>query len=151
MPRFKYTKTVYDYRFVPPSSISRQDYEDYKKILNTNPGFSLVPRNNVRRKNDFIYVLAIISIVSALIGLFVCLSNDSSGDVPLWGIGMLMGGVFIAFNIFNKGIFESSRNEDRADDDRKQFYHDLRLLIMQSNSYEAFILQYQQQYANTRY
>ena len=154
MPRFKYTKTVYSYQFVPPGSISRPDYESYKKILNTNPDFSLVPRNNVRRKNDFIYALAIISIISALIGLFVCLSADKSGDVPGWGIGMVFGGIFVAFSIFNKGVFESARNEDKADGDRQHFYQELRKLIIRSHSYEVFIQQYQQYlngYVNTRY
>jgi hypothetical protein len=147
MPKFNYTKTVYHYSFNPPSTITKAEYESYKQMLKVDPRADLAPDSGVRKRNDFMYVLVVIGIICFLIGLFTCLGAEKSSDAPGWAICMVFGSLFFVLHpIINGGKLESSINEDKADNDRTQFYENLRAMIISSNSYEEFIGKYRLKY-----
>lgn len=145
MPKFSYTKTVYHYSFTPPATIARAEYESYKQMLRVDPNANLATQSGVRKRNDFKYVILFIGIVCCLIGLLTCLSAEKSP--PGWAIAMFfLSLMFVVFPFIGGGALESSMNEDKADNDRNQFYNDLRLIIINSSSYEEFIGKYRQRY-----
>jgi len=146
MPKFNYTKTVYHYSFTPPSTITRAEYESYKQMLRIDPNANLATKSDVRKRNDVKYVILFIGIVCCLIGLFTCLGAEKN-DPPGWAIAMFfISLMFVVFPFIAGGALESSINEDKADNDRNQFYNDLRLIIINSNSYEDFMGKYRQRY-----
>jgi hypothetical protein len=147
MAKFRYTETVYNYSFTPPSIISELEFHSYKQMLRANPNANIFKETNVKKKNEFIYILLVVGIICFLIGLMTILSAEKSNDAPGWAFALLFGSIFLVLHpIVNTGILKSSINEDRADTERSKYYADLKYLIINSSTYPEFSMKYKAKY-----
>jgi hypothetical protein len=152
MARFKYTETVYNYTFTPPSVISEIEFQSYKQMLKANPNANIFKETNVKKKNERIYFLLIVGIICFLVGMIALFSSEDTNDAPGWAFPLIFVSIFFVLHpIVNTGILRSSINENRADTERSKYYTDLKSLIINSSTYPEFSIKYKAKYGGYVY
>jgi len=136
MARFEYTRTVSQYYFKPPESISIEQYNAFKSILRDNPLEDFMPKENGGKKNTIIYALVIIGFALTAIGI----------ALEIWLL-VFLSVWLILHPLVNMGTLQSSVNQDRAERARRDFYRDLKEMITQSSSYYEFEKSYKKKYS----
>jgi hypothetical protein len=137
MARFEYTRTVSQYYFRPPESISLDLYNSYKSLLRDKPMEDLMPKDNVGKKNTIVYALVIIGFALTAVGI----------ALEIWLL-VFLSVWLILHPLVNMGTLQSSVNQDRAERARRDFYRDLKEMITQSSSYYEFEMLYKKKYSS---
>jgi hypothetical protein len=113
MARIKYTVTVRNYQFNPPSQITESEYNYYKDLIKSNPkvklddGFSL---------NPLVKILIVIGLI--LISPLFLLSIFIPGEA--------------------EGFMKSTINKYQANKKKNEFWNEIKSMVIKSNSYAEF-------------
>lgn len=149
MPKFKYTRTVSHYTFIPPERISETEYNSIKRLLQSHPDADIGggPNEEEQESDDRMYLLLVIGIIGFFVGLLTNLSYDSPAETPGWSTLLMIGSVFFILHpILNTGRLQSSVNRSNAEKSKKAFYKELGKMILKSSSYFSFSQEYQRRF-----
>jgi hypothetical protein len=145
MPRIKWTKTVHNYSFTPPASISESSYNCYNIQIKNYPLCNLNDIQDKNKDNLMFFVLSF-GIIGFILGLYFLLTKNSN-EIPGWiTFYFIISVFFIIHPIVNKGKLESFINKRRAEKNKQQFFDELKAMIMKSKSYSEFVDQYNKKY-----
>lgn len=144
MARFTYTKTIENYSFNPPRSISLAEYLTLKKQIENQPSKPLIDEESVQKSHERLQLFigfGGLMLAVGLIGLFAM-------DKPTWWGGLLT--LISTFGILhpsiNSGNLESSRNRVAVEDTRIAYFRHLKRLIETSKDFSDFQLNYSKQF-----
>ncbi len=144
MARFEYTKTIEQYNFTPPQSISEEDFIKLKIQIRENPNSPLINETKVSDSHDKLVIVVIIGIILLIIGLFGMLSTDNP---PAWSVILMLISVFgVIHPIINMGKLQSSQNKVAADKSRVAYFKDLKRIVELSSDYRTFKSKYELKY-----
>ncbi|MFY8165829.1 MAG: hypothetical protein ACOVJ8_04485 [Sediminibacterium sp.] len=110
MARLKYTVTVYNYQFNPPSQLTETEYNYYKQLVKADPKAKL---NSKLKENPIKKGLRIAAMV-ALSPLFLIIPGEA------------------------EGAMKSAVNKSRANREENEFYEALKEMVIKSNSFSEF-------------
>jgi hypothetical protein len=144
MARFEYTKTIEQYNFTPPESISEVDFIKLKIQIRENPNSPLINETKVSDSHDKLVIVVIIGIILLIIGLFGMFSTDNP---PAWSVILMLISVFgVIHPIINMGKLQSSQNKVAADKSRVAYFKDLKKIVEESSDYRIFKSKYEFKY-----
>jgi hypothetical protein len=110
MARIRYTVTVRNYQFNPPSQITESEYNYYKQLIKSEPNAKL---NTKLQENPLKKGLRI----AAMVGL---------SPLALFSPGFIEGEV------------KSAINKSKATKEENEFYETLKQIVIKSNSFYEF-------------
>lgn len=110
MARIKYTVTVRNYQFNPPSQITESEYKYYKELIKSDPNAKL----NAELKENPIKKGFRIAAMVALSPLLLLSPGAAEGEI------------------------KSAINKSRATKEENEFYESLKQLVIKSNSFSEF-------------
>lgn len=145
MPKFRYTRTVTNYTFIPPVKISEEEYNALKRLLYSHPDADIGggPDKEDQKSDDKMQLLLAVGIICFFIGLLTNLSYDSPADTPAWSSLLMFASVFFILHpILNTGMLQSSVNKASAEKSKQAFYKELAKMILNSTSYFRFSQEY---------
>ena len=144
MARFTYTKTVESYTFNPPTSISEEEFNQFKLQIRRNPDVALIDENAVQNSHDKLTTILLFGVIALAIGLFGMFGFESP---QWWGVILTLLSVFgVLHPIVNMGQLDSSRNRVAAEQKRINYYRGLKDMIQKSQSYQEFCISYHLKY-----
>ena len=144
MARIYYTKTIEHYAFNPPQVISEEDFNILKMKIGMNPSAPLIDERSVESSHDKMTLLVVIGIFALIISIIGMMSSDSP---PGWSMILLLISVFgVIHPLINGGVYESKKNELRADKQRIAYYRKLKSIVIQSPDYQSFKLNYRRSF-----
>jgi len=137
MARFTYTKTVENYSFTPPRTITETEYNSLKLQVLQNPSEPLIDEMQARNSHERLLTFLYIGVGMLILGLIGMFATD---EPQWWGALLMFISVFgIIHPIINEGQLESSRNMVRAYDQKIMYYKNLKNTIVKTNSYLEFL------------
>jgi hypothetical protein len=110
MARIKYTVTVRNYQFNPPSQITESEYKYYKELIKSDPNAKL----NAELKENPIKKGFRIAAMVALSPLLLLSPGAAEGEI------------------------KSAINKSRATKEENEFYETLKQIVIKSNSFSEF-------------
>lgn len=110
MARIKYTVTVRNYQFNPPSQITESEFKYYKELIKSDPNAKL----NAELKENPIKKGFRIAAMVALSPLLLLSPGAAEGEI------------------------KSAINKSRATKEENEFYETLKQLVIKSNSFAEF-------------
>jgi hypothetical protein len=144
MARFTYTKTIESYTFNPPKYISVEEFNQIKLQIRRNPDAPLIDENTVQNSHEKLTTILTFGVIALVIGLFGMFAFDTP---QWWGVLLTILSVFgVLHPIVNMGQLESSRNQVAAEQQRINFYRELKNMIQTSQSYPEFCISYHLKY-----
>jgi len=144
MARFTYTKTVEHYSFNPPTSISEEEYNLLKIKILRNPDAPLIDEEAQQKSHDKLTTILMAGIVVLIIGLIGMFAFE---EPKWWGVLLTILSVFgVLHPIVNMGQLESSKNRVKAEQERINYFRNLKDMIQKSKSYSDFYIAYHLKY-----
>lgn len=144
MARITYAKTIENYSFKPPRTISLSDYLSLKIQIQNNPDKSLIDEDSVRKSHEKLQLLigiGVILLIFGLLGLFVVESPT------WWGVLLTIISIFgILHPCVNSGNLDSSRNRLAAEEKRIHYFRNLKKMIETSYDFSEFQIKYSKKY-----
>lgn len=148
MARFTYTKTVENYTFNPPTSVSEEEFYQFKLQIRRNPDAPLINENAVQNSHEKLTTILTFGVIALVIGLFGMFGFDTP---QWWGVLLTILSVFgVLHPIVNMGQLESSRNRVAAEQKRINYYRELKTMVENCPTYLEFKLKYELKYGYSR-
>ena len=144
MARITYTKTIENYSFKPPRSISLSEYIALKNQIENQPNKPLIDEDTVQKSHEKLQLLIIVGVLLLAVGLIGLFAMET----PTWWGGLLT--IISIFGILhpsiNSGNWESSRNRVAVEETRIAYFRHLKRLIETSKDFSDFQLNYSKQF-----
>jgi len=148
MARFTYTKTVENFTFNPSTTVSEEEFNQFKLQIRRNPDAPLIDENAVQNSHEKLTTILTFGVIALVIGLFGMFGFDTP---QWWGVLLTILSVFgVLHPIVNMGQLESSRNRVAAEQKRISYYRELKTMVENCPTYLEFKLKYELKYGYSR-